>query len=97
MIITIHIVVVVIIIISSSSINKIIIVTERVAKISSYKAIKSILLFIGTGGLCKRNYAKLRDLFGTIFLGHTGDGDHYVAITPTNKVNSQHSWADTIS
>ena len=25
--------------------------------------------------------------FGTIFWGHTGDGDDYVAIAPTNKEN----------
>ena len=31
--------------------------------------------------------------YGTIFLGHTGDGDHYVAIAPTNKVNKEHSSA----
>ena len=30
---------------------------------------------------------------GTIYLGHTGDGDHYVAIAPTNKVNRKHSHA----
>ena len=32
--------------------------------------------------------------FGTIFLGHTGDGDHYVAIAPTNEVNKKKNTLD---
>ena len=35
-----------------------------------------------------------RICFGTIFLGHTGDGDHYVAIAPTNEVNKKKNTLD---
>ena len=49
---------------------------------------KGILLFTGRGRLYENNDAKLRDLFWHhIFGAYTGDGDRYVAIAPTNKVN----------
>ena len=54
---------------------------------------KSTLFLQGEEDCMKTMTPRSGICYGTIFLGHTGDGDHYVAIAPTNKVNKEHSRA----